>query len=119
MGRVTVRDRVLRIRDGIVSERVDTLVAEEPMEIRLNGRPLTITMRTPGHDFDLAAGFLVGEGVVAARAAGGGGRGGPRGGGRGGGRRGGGRGGGGGRAGGRGAGGRRPGAGGAPGPPPR
>lgn len=66
MGRVTVRDRVLRIRDGVVSERVDILVAEEPMEIRLNGRPLTITMRTPGHDFDLAAGFLVGEGVAAA-----------------------------------------------------
>ena len=34
------------------------------MEIRLGDRPLTITMRTPGHDFDLALGFLVGEGVV-------------------------------------------------------
>ncbi|MBV2366841.1 formate dehydrogenase accessory sulfurtransferase FdhD [Streptomonospora nanhaiensis] len=64
MGRVTVRERIWRIRDGAGSERVDTLVAEEPMEIRLNGRPLTVTMRTPGHDFDLAAGFLVSEGVV-------------------------------------------------------
>ncbi|MDA0568072.1 formate dehydrogenase accessory sulfurtransferase FdhD [Streptomonospora sp. S1-112] len=64
MGRVTVRERIWRIRDGAASERVDTLVAEEPMEIRLNGRPLTVTMRTPGHDFDLAAGFLVSEGVV-------------------------------------------------------
>ncbi|QBI54222.1 formate dehydrogenase accessory sulfurtransferase FdhD [Streptomonospora litoralis] len=64
MGRVTVREPILRIRDGAVSERPDTLVAEEPLEIRMNGRPLTVTMRTPGNDFDLAAGFLVSEGVV-------------------------------------------------------
>ncbi|GAB3706911.1 formate dehydrogenase accessory sulfurtransferase FdhD [Nocardiopsis oceani] len=64
MGRVTVRERILRLRDGAVSERVDTLVAEEPLEIRVNGAPLSVTMRTPGHDFDLAAGFLAGEGVV-------------------------------------------------------
>lgn len=64
MGRVTVREKVLRIREGIESERVDTLVVEEPLEIRLDGSPLSITMRTPGSDFDLAAGFLVSEGVV-------------------------------------------------------
>ncbi|GAB3747932.1 formate dehydrogenase accessory sulfurtransferase FdhD [Nocardiopsis nanhaiensis] len=64
MGRVTVRERILRLRDGVASERVDTLVAEEPLEIRVNGAPLSVTMRTPGHDFDLAAGFLAGEGVV-------------------------------------------------------
>ncbi|MFE9445029.1 formate dehydrogenase accessory sulfurtransferase FdhD [Streptomyces sp. NPDC006602] len=64
MGRVTERRRVLRIRDGAVSTRPDTLVAEEPLEIRLNGRPLAITMRTPGDDFALAAGFLVSEGVL-------------------------------------------------------
>ncbi|NUT29107.1 MAG: formate dehydrogenase accessory sulfurtransferase FdhD [Streptomyces sp.] len=64
MGRVTERRRVLRIRDGRVNTRSDTLVAEEPLEIRLNGRPLAITMRTPGDDFALAAGFLVSEGVV-------------------------------------------------------
>ena len=64
MGRVTERRRVLRIRDGRVNARPDTLVAEEPLEIRLNGRPLAITMRTPGDDFALAAGFLVSEGVV-------------------------------------------------------
>ncbi|HWM39131.1 MAG TPA: formate dehydrogenase accessory sulfurtransferase FdhD [Streptomyces sp.] len=64
MGRVTERRRVLRIRDGAVTTRPDTLVAEEPLEIRLNGKPLAITMRTPGDDFALAAGFLVSEGVL-------------------------------------------------------
>lgn len=66
MGRVTVRRRVVRVRDGVVDERPDVLAAEEPMEIRVDGRPLTVTMRTPGDDFDLAVGFLVGEGVVRA-----------------------------------------------------
>ncbi|MGW2415671.1 formate dehydrogenase accessory sulfurtransferase FdhD [Streptomyces tubercidicus] len=65
MGRVTERRRVIRIRDGAVSSRPDTLVAEEPLEIRLGGKPLAITMRTPGDDFALAAGFLVSEGVLA------------------------------------------------------
>ncbi|TQN31746.1 FdhD protein [Haloactinospora alba] len=64
MGRVTVREKILRIREGAVSDRVDTLVVEEPLEVRVNGRPLTVTMRTPGNDFDLAVGFLAGEGVV-------------------------------------------------------
>ncbi|QQC92322.1 formate dehydrogenase accessory sulfurtransferase FdhD [Streptomyces alfalfae] len=64
MGRVTERRKVIRIRDGHVSERPDTLVAEEPLEIRLNGKPLAITMRTPDDDFALAAGFLVSEGVL-------------------------------------------------------
>lgn len=63
MGRVTERRKVIRIREGAVSTRPDTLVAEEPLEIRLNGKPLAITMRTPGDDFALAAGFLVSEGV--------------------------------------------------------
>lgn len=66
MGRVTERRRVLRIRAGVAAHRADTLVAEEPLEIRLGGRQLAVTMRTPGDDFDLAAGFLVSEGVVAA-----------------------------------------------------
>ncbi|MFD7549042.1 formate dehydrogenase accessory sulfurtransferase FdhD [Streptomyces sp. NPDC059816] len=64
MGRVTERRRVVRVRDGRVDRRPDTLVAEEPLEIRLNGKPLAITMRTPGDDFALAAGFLVSEGVL-------------------------------------------------------
>lgn len=66
MGRVTARRKVLRIRDGVADQRPDTLAAEEPMEIRVGGRALTITMRTPGDDFDLAVGFLVSEGVVRA-----------------------------------------------------
>lgn len=64
MGRVTSRRKVVRIRDGVVDRRTDVLAVEEPMEIRVGGRALTITMRTPGDDFDLAVGFLVGEGVV-------------------------------------------------------
>lgn len=64
MGRVTERRRVVRIRNGVVGTRPDTLVAEEPLEIRLGGKPLAITMRTPGDDFALAVGFLVSEGVL-------------------------------------------------------
>ncbi|MFE2166512.1 formate dehydrogenase accessory sulfurtransferase FdhD [Streptomyces sp. NPDC059447] len=66
MGRVTERRRVVRIRGGVAGVRPDTLVAEEPLEIRLNGKPLAITMRTPGDDFALAVGFLVSEGVLGA-----------------------------------------------------
>ncbi|NYJ31756.1 FdhD protein [Galbitalea soli] len=44
----------------------DLLAAEEPLEIRVGGTSLAITMRTPGHDFELAAGFLVSEGVISA-----------------------------------------------------
>ncbi|HEX2398424.1 MAG TPA: formate dehydrogenase accessory sulfurtransferase FdhD [Mycobacterium sp.] len=66
MGRVTSRYRVVRMVGGIATGRADTLAAEEPLEIRVAGRPLTVTMRTPGNDFDLARGFLVSEGVVTA-----------------------------------------------------
>ncbi|MCD0481823.1 formate dehydrogenase accessory sulfurtransferase FdhD [Streptacidiphilus sp. ASG 303] len=64
MGRVTERRRVVRLRDGASSVRPDSLAAEEPLEIRIGGQPLTVTMRTPGHDFDLVAGFLVSEGLL-------------------------------------------------------
>jgi FdhD protein len=66
VGRVTNRYRVVRMVDGVATARPDSLAAEEPLEIRVAGRPLTVTMRTPGNDFDLARGFLVSEGVVAA-----------------------------------------------------
>jgi FdhD protein len=44
--------------------RVDSLAAEEPLEIRLAGCSVAVTMRTPGDDFDLAAGFLLTEGII-------------------------------------------------------
>lgn len=64
--------RVTRVRDGKSSQRKDLLAVEEPLEIRVSwvheGRrrvePLAVTMRTPGEDFELVAGFLHGEGVV-------------------------------------------------------
>ncbi|MDA0635093.1 formate dehydrogenase accessory sulfurtransferase FdhD [Nonomuraea sp. MCN248] len=64
MSKVSVKRRILRIRDQAPTRRIDSLAAEEPLEIRLDGTPLTVTMRTPGDDFDLAAGFLVSEGAV-------------------------------------------------------
>ena len=65
MGRVTVRRPVVKITSTGSRTRPDTLAAEEPMEIRVNGRPLSVTMRTPGHDIELAHGFLLTEGVIA------------------------------------------------------
>lgn len=52
--------------DQPAQRRIDTLAVEEPLEIRIGGVPLAVTMRTPGHDVELAAGFLVSEGIVAA-----------------------------------------------------
>jgi FdhD protein len=49
---------------AVLSHRPDLLAAEEPLEIRVNGRPLSVTMRTPGDDIDLTAGFLASEGMV-------------------------------------------------------
>ncbi|MFI7481005.1 formate dehydrogenase accessory sulfurtransferase FdhD [Kocuria sp. M1R5S2] len=67
MTRASQRRRVHRYTaDGAGTGRADTLAGEEPLEIRLDGSPFTVTMRTPGHDFDLVAGFLVSEGVVRA-----------------------------------------------------
>jgi FdhD protein len=51
-------------RRGIAQAADDALAVEEPLEIRLGGRRFTLTMRTPGHDEELAAGFLLAEGFV-------------------------------------------------------
>ena len=64
MGRVTVRRPVLRVTSGQPRQRPDTLAAEEPLELRIDSRALTVTMRTPGSDVDLAHGFLLTEGVI-------------------------------------------------------
>jgi FdhD protein len=56
--------RALRWRDGKTSDRDEQLAVEEPLEIRLAGRRFTLTMRTPGHDEELAAGFLFAEGFI-------------------------------------------------------
>jgi len=72
MGRVTQRRKVHKfVLDGSpqaleypVRHREDVLAVEEPLEIRLGQLSYSVTMRTPGSDFDLVAGFLVSEGVI-------------------------------------------------------
>jgi FdhD protein len=68
MGRVTQRTRVTVVDvsadTAAVRTRADTLSVEEPLELRVNGTPLTVTMRTPGSDIELVHGFLLTEGVI-------------------------------------------------------
>ncbi|MQA15788.1 MAG: formate dehydrogenase accessory sulfurtransferase FdhD [Pseudonocardiaceae bacterium] len=64
MGRLTVRRPVLRLTADRRSPQPDTLAVEEPIELRVGGRALAVTMRTPGHDIELAHGFLLTEGVI-------------------------------------------------------
>ncbi|WP_432559597.1 formate dehydrogenase accessory sulfurtransferase FdhD [Granulicoccus sp. GXG6511] len=67
MGRVTARFPVTRVTVGetvTATRRPDSVSAEEPLEIRVNGSPLAVTMRTPGADVELAHGFLLTEGVI-------------------------------------------------------
>jgi FdhD protein len=70
--RSETRTRIAFVRNGAAGHRSDRLATEEPMEIRLlaGGRRATaaVTMRTPGADFELAVGFLYGEGLVHAGA---------------------------------------------------
>jgi FdhD protein len=56
--------QVIEWNDGEVRRVEDCLVSEEPLEIRLNDKPLSVTMRTPGNDSELAAGFLFTEGIL-------------------------------------------------------
>jgi FdhD protein len=71
--RTTTSLKVRRISPDGDSRRSDRVVAEEPLEIRVEGSregtatAVSVTMRTPGHDFELAAGFLAGEGLLRSR----------------------------------------------------
>lgn len=56
--------RVSEWDDGNIGRKDDYLAAEEPLEIRVGDDPLSVTMRTPGHDVELAAGFLFTEGLI-------------------------------------------------------
>jgi FdhD protein len=59
--------QVAEWNDGIVRLYDDDLAGEAPLEIRINDQPITVTMRTPGHDAELAAGFLWTEGLIESR----------------------------------------------------
>jgi FdhD protein len=61
----SVSVRVRGLHAAVAHDGVEDEVAvEEPLEIRVDGAPLTVTMRTPGHDEELALGFLLGEGLI-------------------------------------------------------
>jgi FdhD protein len=67
VGHVTARRRARHVTADRAVTRPETLVVEEPLEIRVNGVPITVTMRTPGSDIELAQGFLLTEGIIARR----------------------------------------------------
>ncbi|MFE7720504.1 formate dehydrogenase accessory sulfurtransferase FdhD [Nocardia rhizosphaerihabitans] len=64
MSRVTARRKTTRLSPAGRIQRPDTLAVEEPLEIRVDGQSLTVTMRTPGNDIDLVHGFLFGEDII-------------------------------------------------------
>jgi FdhD protein len=67
VGRVTARRRAHHLSGAVAEARPETLVVEEPLELRVDGTPITVTMRTPGADVELAQGFLLTEGLIAQR----------------------------------------------------
>jgi FdhD protein len=67
VGHVTARRRARHLNADQAITRSETLAVEEPLEIRVNGTPVTVTMRTPGSDIELAQGFLLTEGVIGGR----------------------------------------------------
>ena len=67
MSESVTQHHAFKWRASAMREEADRLAVEEPLEIRLGGRRFTLTMRTPGHDEELAAGFLLAEGFINAR----------------------------------------------------
>jgi FdhD protein len=61
------REWIEKVRGGERERVEDEFAIEEPLEIRVDGEPLAVTMRTPGEDEELAVGFLAGEGLIASR----------------------------------------------------
>lgn len=60
------RQKIVRWEDNATPvDAMDALAVEEPLEIRVDNQPVNVTMRTPGHDDELAAGLLLGEGLIA------------------------------------------------------
>ena len=62
--RTVAKRRIVAVRDGAAAVKSDELAGEEPMEIRVDGQSVAVTMRTPGNDFDLAIGFCLTEGLL-------------------------------------------------------
>jgi FdhD protein len=62
--RAVTKRRIVRYGEESSRPTMDSLAAEEPLEIRVDGQTVAVTMRTPGHDFELALGFCLTEGVV-------------------------------------------------------
>ena len=59
---------ITRVEGGAFERREDAVAVERALEIRVDGRTVSVTLRTPGHDAELALGFLAGEGLIARRA---------------------------------------------------
>ena len=68
MGRLTRKYPVVRVGPAQAGRRIEIVAVEEPLEIRLNGEPFVVTMRTPGADIDLIHGLLHSEGLITERA---------------------------------------------------
>jgi FdhD protein len=67
VGRLTAHRPIVRVTAAGRVSRPDVLAVEEPLELRVGGKALAVTMRTPGHDVELAHGFLLSEGVIGGR----------------------------------------------------